>query len=366
MVGQGNEEIGQSIEVVVDYGSSDFWVFGPNATVNYGSQFLGFSGACNTTPDIYYHPDNASISNFTGSYSYGGNSKILQANQVVNDTLFFPSYLPGAPIPNIQVALVNYGEVRQYVPDGTPCPAISYDLGIMGLAPSDVSDTTGPNLKANLLAQNRITKPQASMFFSPPAANAPITSNRTGTLLLGALPPADSYTGDLVPVPLVIISEGVTGYYIAQPAVSHANASIPSDAPPTTCLIDSGSLAVTLPFGQNSTDFLARTGLQDDDYDIVYPSDCEDIPADLTLDFEIASAANGTEPKSVKVKVPYRDLARGSEGPGGVMPVGKCVLSLSLGDSCVFLGRRGSWARVWGLTMGREWFGLRRGSCDVR
>lgn len=26
MVGQGNEEIGQSIEVVVDYGSSDFWV----------------------------------------------------------------------------------------------------------------------------------------------------------------------------------------------------------------------------------------------------------------------------------------------------------------------------------------------------
>ncbi|RAL65800.1 hypothetical protein DID88_005465 [Monilinia fructigena] len=49
MVGQGNEEVGQSIEVVVDYGSSDFWVFGPNATVNYGSQFLGFSGACNTT-----------------------------------------------------------------------------------------------------------------------------------------------------------------------------------------------------------------------------------------------------------------------------------------------------------------------------
>ncbi|KAB8297685.1 hypothetical protein EYC80_001493 [Monilinia laxa] len=306
MVGEGNEEIGQSIEVVVDYGSSDFWVFGPNATVNYGSQFLGFSGACNTTPDIYYHPDNATISNFTGAYSYGGNSKILQANQVVNDTLFFPSYLPGAPIPNVQVALVNYGEVRQYVPDGTPCPGLSYDLGIMGLAPSD-----------------------------RPLPQHPIASNRTGTLLLGSLPPADSYTGELVPVPLVI-SEGVTGYYIAQPDVSHANTSIPSDSAPTTCLIDSGSLAVTLPFGQNSTEFLARTGLEDYNYDIVYPSDCEDIPADLTLDFEIASAADKTEAKSIKIKVPYRNLARGSEGPGGVTPAGKCVLSVSLGDSCVF------------------------------
>ncbi|ATZ55539.1 hypothetical protein BCIN_12g01270 [Botrytis cinerea B05.10] len=327
MVGSGNEEIGQSIDVVVDYGSADFWVFAPNATVNYGSQYLGFPGACNTTPSFYYHPDNATVSNFSGSYSYGGNSKILDATHAVNDTLYFSS---SPAIPNIEVALISSGTVRQYVPDGTPCPELSYDYGIMGLCPSTSNDN-GPNLKTNLLNQGRISASVASMYFSPPPADASITYNFTGTLLLGALPPADSYTGELLPVPITTAA-GSIGYYVSQPIVSHANTSIPTDYPTETCLVDSGSLALTLPYASNNTAFFETTGLTTDGYDIMYPSNCEEIPRDLTLDF----AFTGTGNASTTVSVPYRYLARGSPGPGGVTPEGMCILSVVMGSGCTF------------------------------
>ncbi|RAL65799.1 hypothetical protein DID88_005464 [Monilinia fructigena] len=201
----------------------------------------------------------------------------------------------------------------------------------MGLAP--------PTPQAQPQSQPPRAKPHHRLpslhVLQPSLPQRPIASNRTGTLLLGSLPPADSYTGELVPVPLVV-SKDLSGYYIAQPVVSHANTSIPSDSSPTTCLIDSGSLELTLPFGDNSTDFLARTGLENYDYDIMYPSDCEDIPADLTLDFEIASASSKTETKTIKIKVPYRNLARGSEGPARRNTRGKMRLERFVGDSCVF------------------------------
>ncbi|EDN92409.1 hypothetical protein SS1G_08272 [Sclerotinia sclerotiorum 1980 UF-70] len=194
MVGSGNEKIGQSIEVVVDYGSSGFWIFGPNATVNYGSQYLGFPGACNTTPQFYYHSDDSKVFNFSGSYAYGGNSKILDADKAVNDTLYFPSSLPGASIPNIEVALVSSGTVRQYVPDGDPCPELSYDYGIMGLATPAGFDS-GPNIKTELLNQGRISSSIVSMYFDSAPADSSISYNYTGTVLFGSLPPSSSYTG---------------------------------------------------------------------------------------------------------------------------------------------------------------------------
>ncbi|TGO85547.1 hypothetical protein BPOR_0386g00070 [Botrytis porri] len=326
-VGSGNEEIGQSIEVVVDYGSADFWVFAPNATINYGSQYLGFTGPCNTSPSYYYHPDNATLSNFTGSYAYGGNSKILEANHSVNDTLYFPS---SPSIPNIEIALVSSGVVRQYVADGEPCPELSYDYGIMGLC-SSTSSNSGPNLKTNLLNQGRISATIASMYFAPPPEDASITHNFTGTLLLGALPPADSYTGELTPVPIDTPEDG-SGYYISQPIISHANTSIPTDYPTETCLVDSGSIALTLPYAYDNTAFLERAGFQNYENAIVYPSNCEEIPRDLTLDFEFTGKGNA----AVSVRVPYRYLARGSSGPGGVTPEGMCVLSVAMGSGCTF------------------------------
>ncbi|TGO20939.1 hypothetical protein BPAE_0254g00030 [Botrytis paeoniae] len=328
MVGSGNEEIGQSIEVVVDYGSADFWVFGPNATINYGSQYLGFEpGACNTSPSYYYHLDNATLQNFTQSYFYGGNSKILDATHSVNDTLYFSS---SPAIPNIEIALISSGVVRQYVPDGEPCPELSYDYGIMGLCPSTSGDN-GPNLKTNLLNQGRISASVASMYFSPPPADAPMAYNFTGTLLLGALPPADSYSGELIPVPITT-PVGGSGYYVSQPIISHANTSIPADYPTETCLVDSGSLSLTLPYTYDNTAFFNSTGFQNYEYDIVYPSNCEDLPRDLTLDFEFAGSGNA----SVSVSVPYMYLARGSSGPGGVTLEGMCVMSVALGSACTF------------------------------
>ncbi|KAF7860399.1 hypothetical protein EAF04_008525 [Stromatinia cepivora] len=329
MVGSGNKDIGQSIEVVVDYGSSDFWVFGPNATLNYGSQYLGFPGPCNTTPQYYYHTDNSKISNFTGSYSYGGNSKILDADKIVNDTLFFPSSLPGPSIPNIEIALISSGTVRQYVAEGSPCPALFYDYGIMGLA-STVGRGSGPNIKTNLLNQGRIPSSIVSMYFSPPPADSSVSYDYTGTLLFGSLPPPSSYTGKSISVPITTAA-GSSGYYISQPTIAHENTSIVSDYPDETCFVDSGSLQLSLPYSSDNKEFFEKTGLSNYQDYVVYPSKCEDIPRDLTLDFTFGSATTSTT-----VKLPYRYLARGAQGPGSVSLEGMCVLSISLGSRCTF------------------------------
>ncbi|PQE30517.1 peptidase a1 protein [Rutstroemia sp. NJR-2017a WRK4] len=335
----GSSANASAIEVVVDFGSSDFWIFGPNATINYGSPYLGFTGQCNTSPSAYYHPSAAHpISNFSAAYAYGGNSKILTANAIVNDTLSFPSSpSPSRSIPNIEVALVNHGSVRQAVASDAPCPDLSYDLGILGLAPRAGNGDQGPNVKADLLEMGRIKGSVASMYFSPAPANASIEYEFQGEVLFGELPPRDSYEGELLPVPIAT-QQGEIGYYVAQPNFSHANTTIPSDFPDTTCLLDSGSLAITLPYEQNTTAFLNATGLQEYQYTVVYPSACEEIPRGLTLDFEFTTG-NGTE--KGMVKVPYRNLARGDPGPGGVLPEGMCALSLGFASSC---------------TLGAPWF----------
>ncbi|KAM3076196.1 hypothetical protein ACMFMG_006294 [Clarireedia jacksonii] len=335
----GSNANGSTIEVVVDFGSSDFWVFGPNATINYGSPFLGFTGQCNTSPSTYYHLDGHPISNFSASYAYGGNSKILTANTIVNDTLSFPSSLPAPSIPGIEIALVNHASVRQYVPTNESCPALSYDLGIMGLAPQAGNGDHGPNIKSDLRAQGRIPASIASMYFLPAPANASIEYIFQGEVLFGGLPPKESYEGELINVPIVT-EQGQIGYYVAQPSISHANTSIPTDYPETTCLLDSGSLGVTLPYEQNNTAFFGATGLQDYQGVVVYPSACESISRDLTLDFGFGSG-NGTASKAGKVRVPYRYLARGDSGPGGVLPEGLCALSLGFASSC---------------TLGAPWF----------
>jgi hypothetical protein len=314
-------------------------IFGPNATINYGSPYLGFTGQCNTHPSTYYHPDGQPISNFSAAYAYGGNSKILTANAIANDTLSFPSSTSPS-IPNIEIALVNYGSVRQAVATDAPCPALSYDLGIMGLAPQAGNGDHGPNVKTDLLDQGRIPASIASMYFRSPPRNASIEYVFEGEVLFGGLPPQDSYEGDLFSVPIAT-EQGEIGYYVAQPSFSHANESIPSDFPDTTCLLDSGSLAITLPYEQNMTAFLNATGLQDYQYTVVYPSACEDIPRGLTLDFEFGSGNGTAGVGTKKVKVPYRNLARGDPGPGGVLPEGLCALSLGFASSC---------------TLGAPWF----------
>ncbi|QSZ30222.1 hypothetical protein DSL72_004744 [Monilinia vaccinii-corymbosi] len=334
MVGSVSQQTGQTMEVVVDFGSRDFWLFSPNATVNYGSRYLGFEGACNAKPSDFYHPSNGTtIYDFVGSYSYGGNSKTFRADKAVNDTLFFPSYLPGSPIPNIQVALVNHGQIRQPVPAGTPCPELSYNQCIMGLMSLKPNEPSGPNIKANLLAQSRIQASQVSMYFTPPPNDAPIAYNHTGTLLFGALPPRDSYTGELVSTPLVTPQDGRSGYYIAQLPISYNGTRIPADEPDEPCYIDSGSLALSLPYNVEDSDFFTRTGLQNYSNAVMYPSDCEDIPRDLSLDFGVGP--------STTVKVPYRNLATGGKGPGAVIPKGMCPLSVALGGKC---------------TLGAPWF----------
>lgn len=44
----------------------------------------------------------------------------------------------------------------------------------------------------------------------------------------------------------------------------------------------------------------------------------------------------GKEGEKVIVKLPYIYLARGSPGPGGVMPEDKCILHMVSSGGCVF------------------------------
>lgn len=96
--------------------------------------------------------------------------------------------------------------------------------------------------------------------------------------------------------------------------------------------MDSGSLDPTLPYASNSSGFFPRTAFENYQGDVAYPSPCEEIPWDLTLDFEM----RGKEREKVMVKLPYRYLARGSPGPGGVMPEDKCILNMVFSSGYVF------------------------------
>lgn len=123
------------IPTIFDTGSSDFWVYGPNATINDGSQNHFTAGPCNkTVKDFYDWPASSSHSEpkpVRYGYTYGGHGKLISANAVINDTFSFgdPKW-PG--IVNNEVALAYYTQVAE---GDANCaiPESSFDHSILGL-----------------------------------------------------------------------------------------------------------------------------------------------------------------------------------------------------------------------------------------
>ncbi|KAF2089590.1 acid protease [Saccharata proteae CBS 121410] len=316
---------GTTLDIVADTGSANFWIFGPNATVNYGSTFLGEQGPCNQTAIPYYNnsastsaTDPATFSSII--YSYGGNSKQITVDQSVNDTLHASFPATTEDIPDVRVAVSEYALYRQG--DDGSCTGITHETGIMGLSPH-VNSTEGPSFRQDLFDTGKIGAEILSMWFE--RNDGPINATLRGTALFGAVDDT-KYTGELVRVPRV---GSQSAYYVNTPAVVLNGNSVQLDNETTECLVDSGSLDDTLPY-TNETEFLAKSGLVLSNGYVSYPSPCEDIPADKTIDYTFKGAEAG---EAVTVQIPLRNYARGA---GAIFnDTQNCPLQISQGfDSC--------------------------------
>ncbi|KAJ1323157.1 pepsin-like aspartyl protease [Microdochium nivale] len=324
---------GGSIRTVIDTGSPGFWVWGPNATVNSGSPYLFVQGPCNRTAEPFF--DWAASSTHTdqttgpAAYSYGGNGKILSCPFGLNDTMSFGN-TGFSPILNQQVSICDYAIIKD-----RSC-TVYYDKSILGLSPYVGH---GPRFRDNLLANGLVADSIYSMWFD--ALPSDIRDPQAGTLLFGAVPDPSHYTGDLVTIKQTKPDSGF--YYAALPEVRATHISDPSAIPQTInvqtppsgiipdCLVDSGTHGITLPV--NAADFLAKTGLIENEpyVNIAYPTLCNDIPADATLDLVFTSEETG---EKVTIKLPYRSMA---EGPGATNQ-STCSLGLQVEDPKCVLG----------------------------
>ncbi|KAH8589397.1 aspartic peptidase domain-containing protein [Bisporella sp. PMI_857] len=325
-----------TIEVVFDQGSENFWVFGPDAVMNWGKTCLFCQGQCNTTVTPYYDPSlsaTASTEPFSFFNGYGAYTKIVQGDTSANDTLTFSSTSGQKSNVPVRVALVDY--MQQRLSDGGQCIAAeNYDRGILGTAPfqrSSTWNTTGPHVRQDLLESGVISAAVQSMWFD--TAPSLINGTFTGGATFGGID-LSKYTGELVKLPLFTNDNtqggASVGYYVAPPTVT-VNGTVldGSELTTRTCLIDSGTQIDDLPISTASlNDFLAAAGLVYSPVGrIAFPGACDDIPRDRTIDLEFAGLEEG---KKVSIKIPLRNYAR-ADG----MEVGFCTLNIDVGG-CLF------------------------------
>ncbi|KAI4633443.1 hypothetical protein J4E80_000809 [Alternaria sp. BMP 0032] len=326
----------RTIEIVVDQGSENFWVFGPDSIRNWGCTRLGCAGSCNETVQPFYdYPNSPSASKpvpFRSSYSYGGNSKFITGDVAVNDTFQFVSDAGLSSTVDTEVAISSYMTSRLGDSSGKCTPTSSFDDGILGISPyyrKPTWNTTGPHVRQNLLEAGAISAPVQSLWFDE--APEGIEDTFTGHVVFGGVDHS-KYTGDLVKVPMVEAPfGGVTlGYYVNPPVVSvNGTAFNNSDIISPTCLVDSGTTLDYLPVSYSQNDqFAAAAGLVVDEYGVIgWNGTCESIPKDTTIDLEFT----GVEGKKVTVKIPLRTYARSGVNPS----TGICSLAFSTGD-CLF------------------------------
>ncbi|PWY92993.1 acid protease [Aspergillus sclerotioniger CBS 115572] len=328
----------RTIEVVYDLGSDTFWTFGPNSTENWGCTSLFCPGPCNITVTDYYDwPASSTASKPSPASffaSYGDFTKFVSGDITINDTLTFTSVADqSSTIPNVEVAVVNYMQQRLGT-DGTCNGGVAYDLGILGVAPYQHSaswNTSGPNVRHELLQQGTISAPVHCMWFDQ--APEAINGTYTGGAIMGGID-TSKFSGQLVEV----ISErsdpsdptaASVGYYVPPPSIS-VNGTILSDvsaALGSQCQIDSGTSMDSLPIG-NQTAFQLATGVvtTPEGY-LAWPGECASIPGDVTLDMEFQGKKDG---ESVTVKVPLRNYAR----DGYTVESGYCALNFEL-EGCL-------------------------------
>lgn len=320
-------------------------VFGPGAEISYGDSQINF-GSCLQIVDPVYewnasHTAVLSDSQFSGTYSYGGNSKEIVAHYTVNDTVSFPSNQNAPLLANINVAVSNFSAQGQVSPHCSGLTAVTmYDLSILGLGPVDTIGREGPYFRRNLLDQERIKAPVVSMWMD--AQGEEVNSTLYGTVLLGAIA-EEKYTGELV---FVESSFASNGYYVGAPAISVSSINNPLEFITLTstnvttaaaaggdCLLDSGSIADSLLVDGSA--FANATGFEVDEstgYAPAINGSCDQIPKTAAIKYAF-SAAKGGQP--LEIKVPLRLYARDTFRYNDH----QCFLSINfdtVGGECVF------------------------------
>ncbi|KAF4554473.1 Hypothetical protein D9617_4g002270 [Elsinoe fawcettii] len=327
------------VNAVVDTGSAGFWVYGPNSTINDGSNVLFQQGPCNKSVQNFYNyqaSSSATGRNATDlAYAYGGNGKIVAGGYTINDSMSFGN--PRWPaLTGQRVGLANYTLVKQLDQD-CMIPESAFDHSILGLTPPK-KGLVGvyPSFRKDLASQTS-TSSMFSMWFDKP----PKAANGTyaGTLLFGALPPKDKYSGELVGIKVNPPKDAYLGYYVAVPTVSIANIyktksaakKIPvSDKSVKRCFVDSGTGQDSLAIDEDA--FLNASGLirynLNEQLFIAYNGTCDKIPANATIDFAFPAVKGGSK----TVKIPIRNYARGSLDEFAGADKNVCGLSLTLGN----------------------------------
>ncbi|KAK8099561.1 Eukaryotic aspartyl protease [Apiospora kogelbergensis] len=348
-----------TIEVCYDLGSSDFWMFHPNAIQNWGANCLSCQGQCNrTVPDSgVYDPSKSSSASEVGPwdalYGYGGGlAKGYRTDGVVNDTFTFGNEAGySTVVPDVQVALAFYLQQRIKDPKGECDPVPKYDFSIMGISPyytspkPNIENTTGPSFRQNLLQQGLVANTVQSLWFEK--APAKLEDTYTGSGLQGGID-LSKFTGPLVKIPSIPatdISYGAAGYYTYQPNLTFvadgAHVDLPVDrsgrAIDNECIIDSGAVSDGFaPIDQAR--FLNVTGLAynpkrpDPGQMLSWPGACDTIPTDGEQAFLQYSFASVDGKSSIEIDMPLRSYAR-QQLPEDV-EIGWCTMRMYLG-SCL-------------------------------
>ncbi|KAH9219345.1 aspartic peptidase domain-containing protein [Leptodontidium sp. 2 PMI_412] len=295
----------EPVRVVMDSGSANFWIWSPDAIINFGSPYLGFPGPCNASVPARYDPalsPYSTLTNHNSTYAYAGNAKIVSGKQYANDTITLVG--GSGPIPNVQFALENAGLFR--MADNGSCIPPLYDEAILGLSHYDKEKTAGPSFRQNLFESGQIASKTMFMWFDK---HLGALGNLTGGILFGAID-TSKYTGPLVELKNVVAEYDI-GVYVAKPNITINGQTFVPDQD-TTCLVDSGAHADYLPFaydGGMEELFYNATGGQLVDYNgvVSFNGSCELIPQDFNITYTFA----GVNGKSVDVSVPLRNYARG-------------------------------------------------------
>nr|POE73004.1 hypothetical protein CFP56_30943 [Quercus suber] len=345
----------KGVSTIFDTGSIGFWTYGPNATINDGSQYHYSEGPCNKSVKSFYNwPASSTHSKLKTlkspvSYAYGGNGKIISAPSIINDTFSF-SNAKWPAIANNEVALANFTVVAQ-LDDKCAIDESTFDHSILGLAPFGVGGSAisniGPSFRKNLRDQGKTQSSSFSMWMDKPPKSA--TGQYQGTAIFGAVPSKSKYSGDLVRLKMNPPSGSYIGYYVSMPSLttksfingkgsSKATTIKSIDPSVKQCLLDSGTGEDRLPFNQSQV-IAATKGLIEYDGNalfLAWNGSCASIPETATLNFTFAGATAG---KKATIAVPIRSYARGEfDDIPGVDKSKVCGLSLSLDEygGCTF------------------------------
>lgn len=327
----------ETIDVVYDQGSENFWLMAPDSIINWGCQGLACAGKCNVTETSVYDYTKSSTAkpfSFPNQYMYGMFDKLASGDTAVNDTMTFVN-VAGATstIPNVEVALEFYLQNRIGMTNGECSPIPDHDVGILGVAPWQANanrNTSGPSVRKDLLDNGQIGADVHCMWMDE--APADVYGTFTGGGLMGGID-TSKYTGPLVKVinktPGRQAVQNSVGYYTNIPQVSVNGVTFPMWTGGDDCFLDSGTHVDDLPVPDAFVDqFLNVSGIATDPNGrLAWHGACESIPADRTIDLTWAGL-NANE--TVTIKVPIRNYVRGN-----VSDPGYCSLNLQPGAGCL-------------------------------